>query len=71
VTLHHPEAWRICQALKRVNVIPDFRTPDRLRLGLAPLYTRFVDVYAGLARLREIVASRSFETFAAERSRVT
>jgi kynureninase len=59
VTLHHPNAWQICQALKAANVIPDFRAPDRLRIGLAPLYTRFVDVYGGFARLRQIMKEGS------------
>ena len=55
IALHHPRAWQVAQALRDHGVIPDFRTPDRLRLGFAPLYTRFVDVYEGLARIREIV----------------
>jgi kynureninase len=55
VSLSHPQAWQVCQALKAAKVIPDFRPPDRLRLGFAPLYTRFVDVYDGLARLRDLV----------------
>ena len=36
------------------GVIPDFRQPDRIRLGLAPVYTRFTDVWDGLDRLRTI-----------------
>ncbi|HEU0239990.1 MAG TPA: kynureninase [Micromonosporaceae bacterium] len=71
ITLHHPYAWQICQAMKAADVIPDFRTPDRLRLGFAPLYTRFVDVYEGMRRLRAIVADRVYERFPAERGRVT
>jgi kynureninase len=71
VTLYHPNAWQICQALKAANVIPDFRTPDRLRIGLAPLYTRFVDVYGGFARLRQIMNAESWRSFPAERARVT
>jgi kynureninase len=71
VTLHHPHAWQICQAAKDANVIPDFRTPDRLRIGLAPLYTRYVDVHEGFARLREIMRARVWEAFPAERGRVT
>jgi kynureninase len=71
ITLHHPNAWQICLALKAANVIPDFRTPDRLRIGLAPLYTRFVDVYGGFARLRQIMNAESWRSFPAERSRVT
>jgi kynureninase len=71
VTLHHPSAWQICQALKAANVIPDFRTPDRLRIGLAPLYTRFVDVYGGFARLRQIMNAESWRSFPPERARVT
>jgi kynureninase len=71
VTLHHPYAWQICQALKAADVIPDFRTPDRLRLGFAPLYTRFVDVYEGMRRLREIMTSHAYERFPSHRGRVT
>ena len=71
ITLHHPKAWQICQALKAAQVIPDFRTPDRLRLGFAPLYTRFVDVYEGLRRLREVMTSHAYDGFSAHRGRVT
>jgi kynureninase len=71
LALYHPRAWQAVQALKAAGVVPDFRTPDRLRLGFAPLYTRFVDVHDGLARLREILESRAYERFPAVRARVT
>jgi len=71
ITLHHPQAWQICQALKAADVIPDYRTPDRLRLGFAPLYTRFVDVFEGMRRLRNVVTTRGFEQYSAQRARVT
>jgi kynureninase len=71
ITLHHPYAWQICQALKAADVIPDFRTPDRLRLGLAPLYTRFIDIYEGMRRLRTVVTTRTYKEFPAHRGRVT
>jgi kynureninase len=71
VSVHHPQAWQYCQALKAAGVIPDFRTPDRLRLGFAPLYTRFVDVFDGLDRLRRIAAEQAHLSYPAQRSRVT
>ena len=43
VALAHPEAWRICQALKAVGVVPDFRRPDIIRLAPAPLFNSFAD----------------------------
>ncbi len=52
VTLRHPEAGRISQALIRAGVIGDFRAPDRLRLGPAPVTTRFTDVWDALDTLR-------------------
>ena len=71
IALHHPRAWPICQALKAAGVLPDFRTPDRLRLGFAPLYTRFADVHEGLRRLRQVVLEGTYDAFGAERTRVT
>ena len=56
VSLAHDDAWPICRALiERARVIPDFRGPDSIRLGVPPLYTRFVDVYDALERLAALV----------------
>jgi kynureninase len=56
VSLDHPEAWPICRALiERADVVPDFRGPNSVRLGIAPLYTRFVDVWDAMDRLRRLV----------------
>ncbi|MFB9235790.1 kynureninase [Plantactinospora siamensis] len=71
VSLRHPEALRICRALAEAGVIADYRVPDRLRLGPAPLYTRFVDVWDAMDRLRDIVDRRVHEQMPAEPSRVT
>ena len=54
--LRHPEAWRVCRALiERAGVVPDFRGPDVIRLGVAPLYTRYSDVWDAMDRLRGLV----------------
>jgi kynureninase len=71
VSLYHPEAWRITQALIDAKVIPDYRTPDRLRLGPAPIYTSFADVWESMARLRDITETKSYERYPATPSRVT
>ena len=56
MSLAHDEAWPICRALiERAKVIPDFRGPDSIRLGVPPLYTRFVDVHDALDRLATLV----------------
>ena len=56
VSLAHPEAYRVCRALIELeHVVPDFRAPDRLRLGFAPVTTRFVDCWDALDALRRIV----------------
>lgn len=71
LTLHHREAWQICQAMIARGVVPDFRTPDRLRLGMAPLTTSFEDVWRGFDAIRDIVETGAHQQFPAERSRVT
>jgi kynureninase len=72
VALRHAEAWPICRALiERADVIPDFRGPDTIRLGVAPLYTRYVDVWDAMDRLRGLVERGEQRLVDASRSRVT
>jgi kynureninase len=72
VSLGHPEGWRINRALiEEMGVIGDFREPDNLRLGVAPLYTTFVEIHEGMRRLRAVVEDRRYAKYAVERSAVT
>jgi kynureninase len=58
VTVSHPDAEELTVKLIAADVIPDFRRPDGIRVGLSPLTTRFVDVYDGLTRLVELTSDR-------------
>ncbi len=72
VALRHPEAWRITRALvEECGVVPDFREPDLIRVGLTPLHLRFVDAWDAVDRLREVLVRRRFEGYADERARIT
>ena len=71
VSLRHRDAWQICQAMIARGVIPDFRGPDSIRLGVAPLYTRYVDVWDALDRVRELVERGEHAAFDAAPGRVT
>jgi kynureninase len=57
VSLRHPSARHLCSALFARGVIPDFRAPDSIRIGLSPLSTSFNDVRRGLDTLRELLTS--------------
>jgi len=55
ITLEHPE-FRVATArLWELGVIPDFRPPDGLRIGLSPLSTSFDEVHRGLLAVREVL----------------
>jgi kynureninase len=72
VSLRHPEADRISVALiEQARVIPDFRRPDVVRLGLSPLTTRFADVHEAMRRLRDLVSSGRHLEFDMRARRVT
>jgi kynureninase len=55
VTLEHPEFRATTARLWELGVIPDFRPPDGLRIGLSPLSTSFGEVHRGLAVVREVL----------------
>ena len=72
ISLGHPDAARICVALREfADVIPDYRTPNSIRLAIAPLPTSYVEVWDGFARIRDLVASRQYEKIETTDSRVT
>jgi kynureninase len=72
VALRHAEAWPICRALiERAAVIPDFRAPDSIRLGVAPLYTSHADVWDALDRLRDLVGRGEHHLVESAPGRVT
>ena len=72
VSLGHPEGLRINRALiEQMRVIPDFRYPDNIRLGIAPLYTSFAEIHEGITRLRQVIVERRYEKYPTERPDVT
>jgi kynureninase len=72
VSLRHPDGYRINRALiEEMNVIGDFRTPDNLRLGFAPIYTSFVDVWETADRIRRVVEGGRHLRYPEDRPAVT
>ncbi|HEX4019319.1 MAG TPA: aminotransferase class V-fold PLP-dependent enzyme [Frankiaceae bacterium] len=76
VSLAHASALPICRALiEAAGVVPDYRAgtdgDGLIRLGPAPLYTRHVEVWDAMARLRDLVAAGQHQHFGAEPGRVT
>lgn len=72
VSLGHREGLGIDLALIHDHaVLPDFRAPDNIRLGIAPIYTSFADIHAAVERMRIIVEQRQYEKYAAQAPVVT
>jgi kynureninase len=72
VALRHPDGYPIVQALIARGVVGDFRSPDILRFGFAPLYLRYVDVYDAARALVEVVTSGEWHDHRfAQRAQVT
>jgi kynureninase len=61
VSLIHPEAYRIMQALIARGVIGDFRAPDVMRFGFGPLYVRYVDVLDAVVALEQVLRSAAWQ----------
>jgi kynureninase len=72
ISLQHREAYRINRALiDEMNVIPDFREPNIIRLGLSPLYNSFADVWGMVERIRIVVEEKRYLNYPTDRPAVT
>ncbi|HEY3473631.1 MAG TPA: kynureninase, partial [Anaerolineales bacterium] len=61
ISIRHEEGYRINRAMiEEMNVIPDFRAPDNIRLGFAPLYVSFVDIWEGFDRIRRVMEEKRY-----------
>ncbi|MCY7398894.1 MAG: kynureninase [Sphingomonas bacterium] len=68
----HPDAYPLMQALIERKVIGDYREPDLLRFGFAPLYNGFADVWRAVEVMAELLATRAYDQPRfRQRSRVT
>jgi kynureninase len=72
ISLVHPDAAQICIALRSISkVIPDYRTPNSIRLAISPLATSYVEVWDGFERIRDLVSSGKYKGVKESGSRVT
>ena len=72
ISIRHPEGYRINRALiEEMNLIPDFRAPDNLRLGFAPIYLSFTDVWEGFDRIRRVMDEKRYEKYPKNKLAVT
>lgn len=61
VCLSHDNGYAIMQALIARNIIGDFRAPDLMRFGFAPLYLRFTDIWGGANQLKDILRTEEWK----------
>jgi kynureninase len=72
ISIRHEEGYRINRAMiEEINMIPDFRAPDNIRLGFAPLYISFADVWKGFDRIRKVVEEKRYEKYPKQKLTVT
>lgn len=62
VSITHPNAYAIMQALIAHNVIGDFRAPNVLRFGMTPLYLRYQDLWDAVTTLQTIMTHNTWQT---------
>ena len=55
ITIDHPRFAELMPLLWERGVIPDFRRPDGIRLGLSPLSTSFAEVELAIRTIRELL----------------
>ncbi len=76
ISLQHEKSYSICRALiespsPAVKVIPDFRTPDNIRLAAAPLYTTYAEIHRAVQRIQAVVEGKIYEKYSCGKLPVT
>jgi kynureninase len=72
VALRHLDGWRIVQAMiEDARVLPDFREPDNIRFGMAPLYNGYLELHTAVGRIARVVESGRYRDYGSDRSSVT
>jgi kynureninase len=76
ISIQHPEGYRINKAMIEPKgtskfIIPDFRPPNNIRLGIAPLYTSYVDLFEAVQRIKDIVLQKEYLNYSEEKLQVT
>lgn len=76
ISIQHKEGYRINRAMiepqkNPISIIPDFRPPNNIRIGLAPLYNTYMDIYETIKRIKSIIEHREYEKFSKEKLIVT
>ena len=72
VSVRHQDAYRVMRTLiDQRAVLPDFREPDNIRLGLAPLYTSYEEVWTAIERIRQVLAGGQYLRLSKRRETVT
>ncbi|NUQ84914.1 MAG: kynureninase [Anaerolineales bacterium] len=72
ISIRHADGYRVNRALiEEMNVIPDFRAPDNIRLGFSSLYTSFTEIWQGFDRIKRVVEEKRHEKYPKQKLTVT
>jgi kynureninase len=64
VSIGHEDALRIDLAMiNDMKVLPDFRPPNNIRLGITPLYTSFEEIWTAVHRIRRVITEKLYEKY--------
>jgi kynureninase len=69
VSFAHPQGYAVMQALIDRGIVGDFRAPDLIRFGFAPLYNTYADAVRAAEGLSDILANRAWMNRASSRGR--
>lgn len=72
ISVRHEDGYRINRAMiEEMDVIPDFRSPDNIRLGFAPLYISFAEVWEGFDRIKRVMEEKRYDKYPKQKLLVT